>query len=203
MRLPLAARGADFAMELQQIGVDVPADPTLVEVIVGVTEAIDRRLPNNRGRTDIGELAQMSAAETLSEYVGGRLQGLFETTLEDVRDEFARLATAKEFGLFARDFFARFVGKTLESYVCRTLPDQLGGNNRFRTLGQARQFREALDLHCRETAMILGEFAGDWLSKHNYETRGHIDRDLAARFVSYASTKLISELRRRNSADGP
>ena len=126
MRLPLAARGDDFADELRRVGVQVPDAPDLYEIVAAVTESIDLRMPNNRGRTDLGEMAQMAAAESLTGYVGVRLRNLFDVAPEDVRDEFARLATATQFGRFARDFFARFTARVLDYFLDRTLSQQAG-----------------------------------------------------------------------------
>lgn len=202
MRLPVAARADDFAAALRTCGVAVSDEPGLLEVVGAVTDAIDARMPNCRGRTDLGEMAQMAAAETLSGVIGGRLNGLFGTAPEDVRREFARLRTSKQFGLFARDFFARFAFKVLDFFLSKTLPDQVGEGKRFRTLGQQAAFTDALGTHCREAARVLEGYAGDWLVKHAYEEEGDIARGSAAAFTAYAMTKLTRELRQR-AADGP
>ena len=56
-----------------------------------ITDAIDARLANNRGRTDLGEMAQMAAAETITHVVGSRTRSFFGTTPDDVRQAFASL----------------------------------------------------------------------------------------------------------------
>jgi hypothetical protein len=202
MRLPLAARSDDFAAALRECGLSVPDEPGLLEVVAAVTGAIDATMPNCRGRTDLGEMAQMAAAETLTEVIGGRLQSLFDTDPGDVRREFARLATSKQFGVFARDFFARFTGKTLDYFLSRALPEQVGEGERFRTLAQQAEFTKALDLHCREAARIAEAFAGDWLMKNNWEQGGEITREHVSDFTAYAAKKLTDELRQR-AADNP
>ena len=172
MRLPLAARTEDFATALRECGLSVSDEPGLLEIVAAVTGAIDAKMPNCRGRTDLGEMAQMAAAETLTEAIGSRLQSLFDTTPGDVQQAFARLATSKQFGIFAKDFFARFTHKSLDYFLSKTLPEQVGEGERFRTLGQQAEFTKALDLHCRETAKIVEAYAGDWLMKHNWEQGG-------------------------------
>lgn len=101
MRLPLAARGDDFVHELFQIEVDVPPVSELPDLLSGVTDAIDRALFNSCRRTDLGELAQTAATETLAEHLGERLGGMFDTSAEELQAELARLDTAKQFGRFA------------------------------------------------------------------------------------------------------
>jgi hypothetical protein len=203
MRLPLAARADDFAEGLRACGLAVSDAPGLLELVGAVTDAIDRRMPNCRGRTDLGEMAQMAAAETLTEVIGGRLDGLFGTDPADVRAEFARLGTSKQFGTFAKDFFARFAYKVLNFFLSKTLPEQVGAGKRFGTLAQQAAFTEALETHCREAVQILGKYAGDWLVKHHWEEQGDIPRASAAAFTAYGMTKLTDELRRRDTPDGP
>jgi hypothetical protein len=203
MRLPLAARTDDFAAALRDCGLSVSNDPGLLELVGAVTDAIDRRMPNCRGRTDLGEMAQMAAAESLTEVIGGRLNGLFGTDPDEVQREFARLRTSKQFGFFAKDYFARFTSKVLDFFLSKTLPDHIGEGKRFRTLAQQAAFTDALDTHCRETGKILEAYAGDWLMKHNFEEGGDIARASAAAFTGYAMKKLTDELRLRATPDGP
>src|SRR5262249_17907491 len=73
----------DFPAALRGCGAAASDDPGLVEIVGAVTGAIDAPMPDGRGRTDLGEMAQMAAAESLTEVVGGRLAGrLFETAPE-------------------------------------------------------------------------------------------------------------------------
>ena len=93
MQLPLAARADDFAAALRGCRLDVTDSPGLLEVVGATADAIDARMPNCKGRTDLGEMAQTAATETLTRVVGTRLNGLFGTGPQEVRAEFARLAT--------------------------------------------------------------------------------------------------------------
>src|SRR5207244_2807941 len=142
----------------------------------------DRRLPNNCRRTDLGEMAQMAAVESLSKHIGGRLRGLFDTGVEEVQAELARLDTAKQFGLFAKEFFTRLTVKVIGYFLDRTLAEQTGEEERFRTFRGQQRFTDALDTHCRETVKILETYAGDWLKRHEWETKGDIEREQAAAF---------------------
>jgi hypothetical protein len=203
MRLPFAARSPDFRDALRGYGVVVSESPGLVEIVAAVTEAIDAKLPNNRGRTDLGEMGQMAAAETITEVLGGRTRGLFGTTPEDVRQEFGKLATSKQFGIFAKDFFGRFINKCLDYCVSRTVSDHLGTGRRFTTLAEQSAFTDALRRHCREAAQIVETYSGDWLSKANWETKGEITRKDVAAFTGYAMTKLTAELNQGASQKVP
>lgn len=194
-RLPLAARSDNFAEALRNCGLSVSDSPGLMEIIGAVSDVIDSRMPNCKGRTDLGEMAQMAAAETLTAVIGGRTQSLFGTTPDDVRNAFSKLATNKQFSSFAKDFFARLTNKCLNYFLSRELSHHIGEKERFPTLSQQAEFTEALETHCKESARIVEEFSGGWFSKKNWEKGGDISRQDIAAFTGYAMTKLTAELK--------
>ncbi|MBN2291557.1 MAG: hypothetical protein JXM70_03970 [Pirellulales bacterium] len=200
-QLPLCARHDDFAGALRSVGLDVSDSPSLMEVVGAFSDAVDRRLSNNGGRTDLGEMAQMAASETMLRLVGGRTQSLFGTTPEDVRDAFSGLATNKQFSTFARDFFSRLTNKCLDYFVSRAVSYHVGEGRRFRTLAQQGEFAKALNTHCREASRIVEEFSGGWFSKTNWE-KGGISRQEAAGFTHVAMSKVVAELKEGAQADG-
>jgi hypothetical protein len=201
-QLPLAARSDEFAEALHNCGLSVSDSPGLMEIVGAVTDAIDAKMPNCKGRTDLGEMAQMAAAETLTEVIGARTNSLFGTTSEDVQQAFANLATNKQFSIFAKDFFARFTNKCMSYFLSRATSQQLGEGQRFTTLSQQAEFTSALETHCREAARIVEEFSGGWFSSKNWETRGNISREDIAAFTGYAMKKLTDELKQGARSDG-
>lgn len=194
-QLPLAARSDDFAKSLRRIGLDVSDSPGLMEIVGKLSRAIDGRLAYNTGRTDLGEMAQMAAAETITDVIGSKAQGLFETAPSDIREAFAGLATYKRFSGFARDFFGRLTYKCLDYFLSRAYPEHVGEGRRFATLAQQSEFTHALELHCREASRIVEEFCGGWFSKTNWE-KGDISRKSAAGFAHVAMQKLVAELKK-------
>jgi hypothetical protein len=201
-KLPLAARSEDFAQALRDCGLSVSDSPSLMEIVGAVADAIDARMPNCKGRTDLGEMAQMAAAETLTEVIGQRTKTLFGTTTDDVQQAFSKLATNKQFSVFAKDFFARFTNKCMNSFLSRALSHNVGEGQRFTTLSQQAEFTKALETHCREAARIVEEFSGGWFSKTNWETGGAITREDIAAFTGYAMKKLVDELKQGARSDG-
>jgi hypothetical protein len=201
-QLPLAARSDNFAQALRDCGLSVSDSPGLMEIVGAVADAIDAKMPNCKGRTDLGEMAQMAAAETLTEVIGARTRSLFGTTPEDVQQAFSKLATSKQFSVFAKDFFARFTHKCMNYFLSRALADHVGEGLRFTTLSQQAEFIKALETHCKEAARIVEEFSGGWFSKKNWETGGEISQQDIAAFTGYAMTKLTSELKQGARSDG-
>jgi hypothetical protein len=194
-QLPLAAKKSDLATALRECGLSVSPEPGLMDVVAAVSEAVDARLPNNSGRTDLGEMAQAAASEAIVQVVTERTQSLFGTTSEDVQAGLAGLGTVKQFGLFAKQFYARLTEKVLQYYVSRVTAGHVGGQElRFQTLAAKAEFDKALTLHCREASKIVEAFAGEWFSKTKWENQG-ISRDDAARFTHVAMRKMVAELK--------
>jgi len=200
-QLPLAARSDNFAQALQSTGLEVSDSPSLMEVIGAFSDAIDRKLANNGGRTDLGEMAQMAASETMAEIIGSRTQSLFGTTPDDVKNAFSKLATNKQFSTFARDFFSRLTNKCLDYFVSRAVAHHVGEGRRFRTLAQQGEFTKALGTHSREASRIVEDFSGGWFSKTNWEKKG-ISRQDAAGFAHVAMKKIVAELKEGARTDG-
>jgi hypothetical protein len=191
--LPDAAKSGDFAKALSGLGVKVSANPSVAEVTTAISDAVDTYLGAHRGRSDIGEMALGAAVEALSKNLAQRTASLFPEA-DDVRREVAKLGTEVQFGNLARDFFARFTERSLKYYVDRELPRQVGGDGRFQTLSEQREFSRALELHCQQAAKIVEAFAGGWWSKARFEK--DLTEERTARFVGYALKKMRDELRK-------
>jgi len=192
-QLPLCAREPDFIEALGSVGVAVAEEPTLMELVGGLSDAVDDHVYRKGGRTDLGEMAQMGAAEALTAVLGEKTASLFGTKPEDVRRELARLSTPANFSVLARTFFARLTERYLTYFLSREL------SNTLQTVAANQKFREGLALHCRQASGIVEQFAKEWFSKANYENG--ITQQKAAGFVGYAMTKLAAELQ-RGAEDG-
>lgn len=187
-QLPLAARDPDFGMRLRELGLEVGSSPQLFDVIGAFSEAIDAHTRAVGERSDLGEMAQLAAGESLSAIVGRSLPGLFGPTPEEVQQAIGRLATSKQFSDLARD--ARLTRQHLTYYLSRELSNHVGPGSRLRSIAEHSDFNAHLDQHCRETARIVKEFAGDWFGKSNYE--GGITPEKAQAFL-IASLKKSAE----------
>jgi hypothetical protein len=198
VRLPWAARSDDFAAALNRCGVKVGDAPGLFDIVGAVSDAIDANAAG-RCRSDLGELAQAAVCETLNAVLHGHLDNLFGSSPAEVRAAFARQATVKQFGRLTHEFYSRFLSKALDTFVSRTVCDTVGTGQRFPTVKQHGEFCRQLDTHCREAAVIVERFAGEWSVKHNYESDGRIGREEVGRFAAHAATKLLDELRQRSA----
>jgi hypothetical protein len=197
-QIPTAARKDDFTSELRRLGLRVSDNPTLLQIAVAMTDAIDQYVRKTGGRTDLGEMAQLSAVESLTAIAGRELPDFFGETAEKTKAVLGGLGTVKQFAVLARDFFSRLSRRQLSYFLSRELSQHVGVNSRFQTMREHREFETALDVHCREASRIIKEFSGEWFSKHTYE--GGIDEAKAGRFAHVAFRKLREELRQRRGA---
>ena len=184
-QLPLCARKSDYSDELRKLGISVTSHPGVLDLVGAFTDSVDGHIRRTGGRTDLGEMAQMGAAESLAVTLRQRTESLFGATPADVQRELANLATPKNFSLLARDFFSRLSERYLTYFLSRELSNH-------HSVQESRQFREALSLHCKQAARIVEQFAGGWYSKANFE--GRITPRKAANFVQVALKKLQAEL---------
>jgi hypothetical protein len=197
-QIPIAARKDDFIAELKKFGLRINDRPTLMDVAAAMTEAVDRYVWKSGRRSDLGEMAQLTAVESLNAVAGRELPDLFAATSEKTKAALGGLGTVKQFAVLARDFFSRLSRRQLAYFLSRELSQHVGINSRFQTIRDHRDFEHALDLHCREASRIIKEFSGEWFSKHTYE--GGITEAKAGRFAHVAFDKLRKELRHRGGA---
>ena len=151
-------------------------------------------------RTDLGEMALLSAAATLTKSVSPALPSLLGSTTEDLRSVLAGLDTPDQFARVSRSFFTYLIYRSLEYYLSRAYADHIGPYERFTSLRAHKEFRRELEVHCFEAALIVERYSRDWFSKKQF--KGGITPEAAARFSRTAFRKLRIELRRRSGADG-
>lgn len=198
-QVPLAARGPDFADDLRRLGVQVPDQPSLIDLVAAISSAIDRHAREQGGRTDLGEMAQMAAVESLTALVGPSLPSLFEPEPGEVQRAIGRFAGGDRFSALAREFFGRLTQRSLDYYLSRELNRHVGTGERFRDDVARLQFNEALSQHCWEASRIVEAFVGGWYGKNVYQGDG-LTPDAIRRFAPVAFKKIRAELRKRRDA---
>jgi len=199
-QLPLAARSQNYPESLRSLGVEIRGDASLLETVSAFSAAVDRHVDRNGGRTDLGELAQHAAAESLASVASADLPSLFGPTPEEARLALGKLAAPDRFARLARDFFARLVQRHLDYYLSREFSNYVGPGHRIGSVDAHSAFNAALEQHCREASRIVEAFAGGWYSKTIFE--GGITPEKAGRFLFVALRKIGQELRKRRGDHG-
>jgi hypothetical protein len=190
-RCSLAARELDFATALGIIQVHVPKEPGLFDLTAGFAKAIQRwhsttLLP----RTDLGEMATL---------VGERSPSLFPNG-EEVHRATREFSTKSGFATLAHEFFSRLSRRFLLYHLGRELSQHVGNNGRFADFEAHTSFVTDLDTHCREAALIVRTYAGEWYDKARFEEG--ITQKQAGRFSSHCMKKLGGEFLKRGTRHG-
>ena len=199
-QVPAAARNGSYVRSLNSLGIQTAMAPSLLGLLAGLERAVDVQARQTGARTDLGEMAQLAAATSLTNAVGPELPSLFGTTAADVRSAIAKLGTRDRFAKLSRAFFADLMRRSLEYYLSRTYADHIGPVDRFATISDKEAFRRALEVHCFETALVVEEYSRRWFSKHTFADG--ISREDAGQFARRAFGKIRKELRRRRRTDG-
>lgn len=194
-QVALAARQENFGAALANAGISAGSKPGLLDLVGGFSEAMDAHLQKTSGRTDIGEMAQLAAIESLTSLVGERSTTLFGTSPKEVQQAVRDLLTQKGFSNLAHDFFSRLTQRFLTYHLSRELSKHVGPDQRFKSTTEHTGFINEMQMHCRQAALIVREFAGGWYSKANFE--GGITERKAKNFANYALKKMRDELRVR------
>ena len=168
-QLPLLARRENFLETLRQLGLPVSNQPTLMEMAGAFSEAVDSSARQHRTRTDVGEMAQLSAVASLTRLVGQEIPSLFEAAPSDLQRALGGFATKKQFSGLAREFFARFTERYLKYFLSKELSNHVGPRRPFSNIHEHSSFSQALETHCRQASRIIEEFSVKWFSKTNFE----------------------------------
>jgi hypothetical protein len=110
-----------------------------------------------------------------------------------VRQSLRRFSTDGGFGQLAHDFFARLIRRYLEYHLSRELSNHVGHRRRFANVDEHNDFLRQLDRHCRTTTSVLGVFARDWYSLHNF--RNDLTPERVGAFAAHALDKVRDALR--------
>ncbi|MFO0804403.1 MAG: hypothetical protein U0791_14930 [Gemmataceae bacterium] len=196
----LAARDADFAGRMASLGVELPEEPGLFDLTSGFAAAVRKWHTEGKIRqTDLGEMAELAAVETLTRCIGDQCGGLFPNG-DDIRDAARHFSTRNGFSTLAHEFISRFTQRFLLYHLGRELPLHVGANGRFADPKAQLQFTDDLEIHTREAAVIVKTFAGEWYDKNRFETG--ITKSQASGFAAHCLTKLGAELAKRGDRDG-
>jgi hypothetical protein len=199
-QVPLAARGPVFVEDLGRLGINVTGPPSLMSVVAAISAAVDRFAREHGGRTDLGEMAQMAAVESITTLVGSSLPSLFRPNPDEVQRAIGRFASGDRFSTLAREFFAKLTQRSLHYYLSRELSNHIGLGRRFEDDAERREFDASLDRHCQEASRIVEAFAGGWYGKNVYGRDG-LTPNAVRRFAPVAFKKLRNELRKRRDAE--
>ena len=199
-QLPFEARSPDFFAQAKKLGLKLSSDPSLLELTSAFTEAVDDHLRKNGRRTDLSEIAQLAASESLTACCAEKTRSLFGTNPDDLRRAIEDLSNPKKFSYLSKRFFGAFTQRYLSYFLSKELSNHVGANATLSNLREHTEFNDALKTYCQQSAKIVEEFSGAWFSKTKF-FEGTITPEKAKGFLYVAFKKIVSELKREGPKD--
>jgi hypothetical protein len=195
VRLVTAARGDDFAGDLEQLGLRSVSFTSGLGFVQQVARTVEKELRKRGPPTVFSRMAELSLRQVLSANLVDQSQTLFGTGPEEIQAACRTISTRQRFGQVAKEFFANLMSRSIRYLTDKELSNYVGPCDALASPEQVLQFQQALDRHCGETAKIVEEFAAGWFSKHNWETNNDISEKAASGFTAYALQKIQMDLR--------
>lgn len=172
---------------------------TIYDLVGNFTYAIDDHLAKTRTRSDLSEIAQRAAAQSLTVLGQEYANTLFGTGPDAVQDALRRLSTQSGFARLTQDFFGRVASGFLIYHLSKELSNHVGPGRRFADVSEHNAFISEMEAHCRTASSVLKEFSGTWYSKHNFQ--GGITPRKSAGFVRHALEKVSDALTHLGGSD--
>jgi len=203
----------DFEARLAALGVVNPAAAisgqaslaaaasinSIYDLVANFTNAVDQHLAFRHTRTDLGELAQRAAAQSITALCEDSANTLYGTGSDAVQDSLYRLSTRAGFTRLSHDFFSRLTSGFLIYNLSKELSNHVGPGRRFANVDEHNAFLDAMEGHCRTAASVLKDFSGKWYTRHNFE--GGITPQKSFGFIGHALDKVRDALRHLGGSD--
>lgn len=198
-QLVLAARDAEGWRErFSELGISLRDDSGMFEFTSELRYAIQDRFDDRCVYTDVAEMARKSAIDAIQSLASDKATTLFGSGPDELRDAIRELSTKKGFAKLGRSFFAGFLSQYLNFYLCKETPNAVR-EGRLDGMEGIRQFENALDRHCHESAKVVEEFCGTWYTKKEWQEG--ITPENAADAAAYAVSKLQKELEKQGGGE--
>ena len=194
----LSSRQQNWAELLHEHGITLPEESSCFDLVSEIHAATDARMAREWQTSDVGELAQRSAGEALTELVADKAKTLFGSGRDELQQSVRGLSTKAGFARLGQKFFGKFLTHYLNFFLSRVTASQTG-SNRIPDIGGVTEFNSLLACHCEQSAAIVRDFCGSWVSKTEYETG--ITPENTSRFLAVVLRKLRDELAQQEAEE--
>jgi len=165
---------------------------------VATPAALVSGLPPQECRSGVGavfcEMADLSIRSALSRYLASGSLSLFGTARDDVAASCRDLGRPATFAQVARDYLAEFMSRVVRYSVDRESSNFMGTSHAWSTSGDLLELGDRLDAYCRESSLLVRDFAEGWYSKTRYHSEEGVTREAATGFAAHALTKLRQDM---------
>jgi hypothetical protein len=114
-----SAKMKDFHRELKDIGVPASKDSSLLDLVSGFNDALDKRLRLRGHRSDLAEMARMSVVDTLADLCRHQTGSLFGATIKETQEALRKNTAPERFAAIGQRFFGKFLYRFLDYHLSR------------------------------------------------------------------------------------
>lgn len=182
-----------FLTFLRRYDVVPDDDQSTVAFLSDLTHALELRRADFPPPSALDELALDAFQEAVGEIVLSGADSLFDSTLDDARRAFARVAPSRAFGRLSRVFLGSFYREILAYFLSYELGNQVGPERRFESFGEAEDFNRALERYTYHVSELVEDFAQGWYRKKHWE-EGAISQEDVRKFLHVAFRKFRQQL---------
>lgn len=191
-----AGASEDWRAALESAGINSDSILSPVDLVAAVQESLDRKRVPGDAPGDVGEMASSAASQALTDVLSASL-GLFDPEEQALEDTMRMISKPKGFARLTRAFLSSFLKKYVNFTASRVTAS--ARTPVLRSSGDLSSLDKALSEHCYVSAILVEQFAADWISKARFERR--TDLDDSAGFLAVALSKLARELRRQKNVE--
>ena len=190
-QLILKSKSINWYSDLSQLGLNINEKSSALDLQIELHSAIDDYCEANNIHSDIREIAQKSVGITLSDLVLENSESIFGDNAVDVKVAMKKYSTVKGFSEVGQKFFGSFLTQYLNFYLSRISASVLG-HGVISNVNDISSFNKSFENHCYQSAKIIKQFTGEWISKTEYEQG--INQENISRFIAVSIKKIQSEL---------
>lgn len=194
-QIVLTARSDDWTAELAERGIRLHSDASVFDLTAEIQRLVSEDARTHGRVSTISEIAQQAACEAVAHLTKDKAATLFGSGRDELQQAIRKLSTKAGFSDLGQKFFGNFVARYLDFFASKILPGI--ASEHFR-LQDYSNFRQALYMHCHQSAKIVHDFSGEWYSKTEWE-KG-ITLDNSRGFIAVALEKLRAELKKQREA---
>jgi hypothetical protein len=195
-KVVLAAREDNWISRLNDLGISIPQDGSLSDLVSGIQGVVEDHVLATSRLTDVTEMSLNALGEALISQAENKTESLFGAGINELQTAIRSLSTKKGFSDLGQSFFGKFMTRYLNFYLSRVTASQTGGK-KITDISSLSEFNKILASHCQQSAFIVNQFSGDWMSKTNYQSG--ITPENTAKFVAVAVKKLRAELKKQGA----
>lgn len=185
-QLSLVGRG-DLSV-LDSLGFESSKEDSVYDLLDQIQLKLENHVSAHGGSTDYSEMAQQAMGSALLQALESRATSLFGSGPDELESALRQIGTSAGFSRLTQNFYGDYLSRFLNFYLSR-ITAKTSGYLDFR---QVNVFNEELHTYSIQTARIISDFAGGWLSKAIYEKS--LSEDAVRKFVYVANKKLAKEL---------